>query len=307
MEDVAPPACGPDEVRIGVRATALNRADLLQSYGRYPAPPGAPADIPGLEYAGEIIELGTRVTKWKRGASVMGLVGGGAWAEQVVAHEREVAPMPVGFTFAQAAALPEAFLTAWDALVTQGCTGTGSRVLIHAVASGVGTAAAQICRVLGARAVGTGRNPDKLTRAQALGLEATVLLREGFAREVAAVVGGADVVLDLVGGEWLGETIDALASRGTVLLVGLVAGASAQVPLAKLLGKRARLIGTTMRARPLEEKIAAAQVFARTLVPLFEGRRLEPVIDAVLPMHDLVPALHRLESNQTFGKLVVTW
>jgi putative PIG3 family NAD(P)H quinone oxidoreductase len=307
LVDVAAPSFGPGEVKVRVHATALNRADLLQTRGLYPAPPGAPAHIPGLEYAGEIIELGSRVTRWKVGDRVMGLVAGGAWAEELVASEREVAPMPANFSYADAAALPEAYLTAWDAIVTQGGATIGSRVLIHAVGSGVGTAATQICRVLGARAVGTGRNEVKLARAKALGLEGTILLREGFAKEVHALLGGVDVALDLVGGDWVGETIDALAPRGTLMLVGLVAGASAQVPLGKLLARRARVIGTTMRARPLEEKIAAAQVLARTLVPLFESQQLKPVVDAVLPMASLVTALERLDSNDSFGKIVLTW
>lgn len=311
IEDVPSPVPGPDEIRVKVKATALNRADLLQTMGLYPAPPGVPADIPGLEYSGEVAAVGARVTRWKAGDRVMGLVAGGAWAEELVTHERETLAMPAGLSFSDAAAIPEAFTTAWDALVLQGGMGVGSKVLIHAVASGVGTAALQLARVFGAHAIGTGRNAQKLERAKALGLPHAVLVSKdapGFAAEVKKLSGGGvDVVLDLVGGDWVPETIDALAPKGTLMLVGLVAGASAEVPLRTVLGKRLRVIGTTLRARPLEEKIAVAREFEKRVVPLFGTGALKPIVDAVLPMTELQPALARLASNDTFGKLVLTW
>lgn len=308
--EVDSPVPGPDEVRIKVHATALNRADLMQTMGLYPAPAGAPAEIPGLEYAGEIAAVGARVQRWKVGERVMGLVAGGAWAEELVAHEREVMPMPAGMTFAHAAALPEAFATAFDALVLQGGMSVGSEVLIHAVGSGVGTAAVQLCRLFGARAIGTGRNSSKLERAMQLGLADVVHVKDGkFAARVKHLTAGrgCDVALDLVGGDWVPETIDALAPRGTLMLVGLVAGASANVPLRSVLGKRLRVIGTVMRARPLEEKIAVARAFEQRLLPAFEKGLLTPVIDATLPMLELRPALERLAANDSFGKLVLTW
>lgn len=311
FDDVSAPVFGPSDVLVRVRATALNRADLLQTMGLYPAPAGSPADIPGLEYSGEVAEVGAKVSKWKVGDRVMGLVGGGAWAEYLVAHEREVSRMPREMSFSDAAAIPEAFLTAWDALVVQAGLSVGSRVLIHAVASGVGTAAAQICRVLGAPAVGTGRNEGKLARALPLGLRSTLLVKGelSFATRVHDAFGGrgADIALDLVGGDWIGETIDAMAPRGTLMLVGLVAGASAEVPLRSVLGKRLRVIGTAMRSRALEEKIAAAQQLDERLVPLFDDQKLVPIVDAVLPMSELVKGLERLAANDTFGKLVLTW
>ena len=311
LDDVPSPALGPSEVRIRVRATALNRADLLQTLGLYPAPPGVPADIPGMEYAGEVLEVGARVRRWQAGARVMGLVGGGAWAEEVISHEREVAPVPAGMAWEEAGAIPEAFLTAWDALVVQAGTGLGSRVLIHAVASGVGTAAAQLCRALGARAVGTGRNAAKLARAAPYGVQ-TVLVdgaHPSFAARVREALGGAgaDVVLDLVGGDWLPESVEAMAPGGTLMLVGLVAGATAEVPLRTLLSRRLKVVGTTLRARPLEEKIALAAALEHRLVPLFEQGALRPVVDGVLPMADLPAGLARLARNETFGKLVLTW
>lgn len=309
FEEVADPVAGPAEVVIAVRATALNRADLLQTLGRYPAPPGVPRDIPGLEYAGEVLGTGAQVTRWRPGDRVMGLVGGGAWAERLVAHESELVPMPGAFSFADAAAIPEAFATAWDALVTQGGLAKGTRVLVHAVGSGVGTAALQLCRWQGAPVVGTGRSAAKLERAKGLGLEHAVLVTEGpFAAEVKRCFDGrgADLALDLVGGSWFPETLEAMAPRGTVMLVGLVAGASATVPLSAILAKRLRVQGTTLRSRGLEEKSAVARELER-LVPAFEGGALRPVVDEVLPMRELPAALQRLANNASFGKLVLTW
>lgn len=308
----APPTCGPDEIRVGVKASALNRADLLQTMGLYPAPKGVPADIPGLEYAGEVLELGARVTRWKVGDRVMGLVSGGAWAEQLVTHEREAIAMPAGLDFARAAAIPEAFITAWDALVLQGKMTAGSQVLIHAVASGVGTAALQLCALHGARAIGTGRNADKLERVRAMGLPDTVLVTKdqpGFSERVKTFTHGhgVDLVLDLVGGDWLPQTLECMAPQSTLMLVGLVAGASADVPLRTVLGKRLTIIGTTLRARALEEKIAVARRFEQLVAPHFATGRLQPIVDATVPFSEAPAALERLAANDTFGKTVLTW
>lgn len=308
--EVASPHFGPDEIRVKVKATALNRADLLQTMGLYPAPPGVPDDIPGLEYAGEVIAVGSRVQRWKTGDRVMGLVAGGAWAEELVTHEREAIALPPGMSFSDAAAIPEAFATAFDALVLQGGMSLNSEVLIHAVASGVGTAALQLCKVFGARAIGTGRNEKKLARAAELGLTRSILVKDGvFSARVKQFTDGrgCDLALDLVGGDWFAETIDAMAPRGTVMLVGLVAGASAEVPLRSVLAKRVRIQGTTLRSRSLEEKIAVARAFEQRVVPSFISGQLAPVVDAVLPMAELEPALQRLAGNDTFGKLVLTW
>ncbi|MDP2272153.1 MAG: NAD(P)H-quinone oxidoreductase [Archangium sp.] len=310
FSEVASPLPGPDEIKVRVRATALNRADLLQTMGLYPAPPGAPGDIPGMEYAGEVAAVGARVRRWSVGDRVMGLVGGGAWAQELVTHEREAMAMPAGMSFADAAALPEAFATAFDALVLQGAMTVNSEVLIHAVASGVGTAALQLCRLFGARAIGTGRNEKKLERARAMGLTRTLLVKDGaFSAQVKQLTAGrgCDIALDLVGGDWFAETIDAMAPQGTVMLVGLVAGPTAEVPLRSVLAKRLRVQGTAMRSRSLEEKIAVARAFEQRLLPSFVSGQLEPVVDAVLPMAELQPALQRLASNDTFGKLVLTW
>lgn len=310
IRDVTPPTMGPDEVRVAVKASALNRADLLQTMGKYPAPPGVPADVPGLEYAGEIVEVGARVTRWKLGDRVMGLVAGGAWAEQLVTHEREAIAIPHGLDFANAAAIPEAFITAWDALVLQGGLRSGQQVLIHAVASGVGTAALQLCHLNGASVIGTGRNAAKLERARSLGATQTVLVEadQKFAAQVKQLApAGVALVLDLVGGSWLPETIDTMAPSSTLMLVGLVAGASAELPLRVVLGKRLTVKGTTLRARPLEEKIDVARRFEQLVVPHFSSGRLRPVVDSTVPFSQTTAALERLAANDSFGKTVLTW
>jgi putative PIG3 family NAD(P)H quinone oxidoreductase len=302
---------GPGELRVRVRASALNRADLLQIRGFYPAPPDVPPDVPGLEYAGEVVAVGPRTRRFKVGDQVMGLVGGGAWAEALITHEREALPMPEGMDFADAAALPEAYLTAYDALVLQGELKPGETVLIHAVASGVGSAAAQLCRAMGVRVVGTGRSEAKLARAKEWGVGRTVTCGSPprFADVVRQETGGrgADLCLDLVGGDYVPETLEALAPRGRVLLVGLVAGTHAEVDLGLALRKRLRLTGTVLRSRPVEEKMALAQSAERHLLPLFRSGALRPVVDAVLPMGEIRQALERMAGNDSVGKLVVRW
>ncbi|MBL8608470.1 MAG: NAD(P)H-quinone oxidoreductase [Myxococcales bacterium] len=309
LREVAEPSPSSGEVRVRVRATAVNRADLLQRMGLYPAPPGDPQDVPGLELAGEIDAVGPGVTEWRVGDRVYGLVGGGAYAEKVVVHARAIAAMPARLSFEEAAAIPEATLTAYDAMVEQAGLGAGDNVLVNAAGSGVGTAAVQIARALGAFVVGTARSQDKLDRAAALGLDRGVLPADGrFADAVRAATGGrgVDVVLELVGGNYLEEDILACAERGRVVVVGLVGGATAGVALALLLKKRLRIFGTVLRSRPLEEKIAAAQLLGRRIGPLVERGAVKPVVDAVLPL-DRAGEAHRLvASNATFGKIVLS-
>ena len=311
LRDIPEQPMGPSDVVVAVRASALNRADLLQMRGQYPAPAGVPADVPGLEYAGEVVAAGKYAQRFKPGDRVMGLVGGGAFAEKVVVHEREALPIPEGMGFEQAAAVPEAFITAWDALVLQGGLRSGEAVLIHAATSGVGTAAAQIVSALGARVLATGRSRGKLERlTRDLGGVTTFLVdaEPRFADEVKRAAGGVgiDLALDLVGGAYLPETLKALAPRGRLILVGLLAGSEAQVDLRLLLTRRAQIIGTVLRSRPLEEKIGVARAAERHLLPLFEQRRLRPVIDAVMPMGDIRRAAERVLANQTYGKVVLS-
>jgi NADPH:quinone reductase len=313
LADVPSPGKGPTEVRLKVRAAGLNRADLLQRRGLYPAPSGVLADVPGLECAGEVLGCGSKVTRWKPGDRVMALLAGGGLAEEVVADEQVLLRIPAGCSFSGAASIPEAFLTAFDALVVQAQVRPQEHVLLHAVGSGVGTAALQLIHQLGARAVGTSRSRSKLERAQReLGLEASVLLGEPggvpFEKQVVSLTGeGAQVALDLLGGKLLPQTLAAMAPRGRVILIGLLAGAEATVPLARLLAQRLQLVGTVLRTRTLEEKGALVERFAREALPSFDTGALRPVVDREFPMARAVEAFDRLASNETFGKLVLTW
>src|SRR5215471_1930045 len=307
VERPAPqPARG--EVLVRVRACGVNRADLLQRMGRYPAPPDAPADVPGLEFAGEVEALGSAVTDVRIGQRVFGLVSGGAYAERVVVHARALAHIPDGIDFAEAAAIPEAFITAYDAMVDQAQLAAGEVLLVSAVGSGVGTAAVQIARAIGARSIGTARTGDKLARAKALGMDDGIVPENGhFAAQVRALTAGrgVDVVLELVGGPYLNEDLACLAPRGRVMLVGLLAGASADFDFVRLMGLRAHLRGTTLRNRPLEEKIAAAQSFARHVLPLLARGQLRPVVDRVFSLADAAAAHAHMASNAGFGKIVL--
>lgn len=308
-EELPTPTPSPDELLVRVRATALNRADLLQTLGRYPAPPGAPEDIPGLEYAGEVQAVGTRVRRFRAGDRVMGLVGGGAFAEALCIAEREALPIPAGITFTDAAAIPEAFLTAWDALVLQGGLQAGETVLVHAAGSGVGVAAVQLAVAAGARVVGTSRTPQKLSRLASFGMHAGVLTgaARDAAEDVLAATGGrgVDLVLDLVGGSAVPLSLRALAPRGRMLLVGLLDGASPPVDLGLVLRKRLTLQGTVMRSRAPEEKATLAARAERTLLPLFAAGTLHPVVDEIFPITRAAEAFGRMAANDTFGKLVL--
>ena len=305
VREVAEPVPVRGEVRVRIRATAVNRADLLQRMGVYPAPAGAPKDIPGLEFAGEIDALGEGVTSWKVGDRAFGLAGGGTYAEKIVLPARAVAKLPAGVSFTDAAAIPEAFITAYDALVPQGGLASGDRVLISAVGSGVGTAAVQIVHALGARAFGTARTGDKIERARALGLVAGVVAKgNSFAAE-AGKHGPFDLILELVGGPYVTEDLACVALGGRIVVVGMMAGAKAELDLTTLLYKRVTIRGTVLRARPLEEKIAAARMLERNLAPLFADGRLKPVVDRVLPLDQVREAHEAMASNQTFGKVVL--
>jgi putative PIG3 family NAD(P)H quinone oxidoreductase len=310
IQDRPMPEPGVNQIRVRVAASALNRADILQRRGNYPVPAGAPPDISGLEYAGEVDAIGSGATMWKPGEPVMGIVGGGGHAEYLCVHEREAMPVPSRMSMEEAAAIPEAFLTASDALFTRVGLRTGETVLIHAVASGVGTAALQLARVVGARVIGTARSPAKLERAKRLGLEVAIdASRDYWASQVEASVGAerVDAVLDLVGGNYLEGNLRVLVPRGRLVIVGLSAGAMAQFNMGLLLRKRLTIVGTVLRARPLEEKIALARDFSERIVPLFEKGRITPVIDRVMSFTQIRAAHDLMESNATFGKIVLRW
>ena len=308
LRTVPRPKPESQEILVRVHASALNRADLLQRRGHYPAPPGVPDEIPGLEFAGEVEEIGPAVQLWKRGSRVMGLAGGGAHAQYLVAHERAVVEIPRSLTWKEAAAIPEAFITAHDALWIQAGIRPNERVLIHAVGSGVGVAAVQLARAIGAIPFGTSRTADKISRAMEFGLESGFIVASDPTVEIGkqwAANGTFDVVLDLVGGPYLNASLHALAHRGRILLIGTMAGARSEIDHGLMLGKRARMIGTVLRARPLEEKIAVTRSFAREVLPFFESKALQVPIDSEFPLRDIRKAHERMESNQTFGKIVL--
>lgn len=308
--DVADPEPGPGQIRVRVAATALNRADLLQRRGRYPAPPGWPSDIPGLEYAGTVDALGPGAGRWRIGDRVMGLVGGGAYAEAVLVHEAEALPVPERLSLEEAAAIPEAYITAHDAIVTQMALRAGEWILIHAVGSGVGTAALQIARGMGARTLGTSRSAWKLERCRAEGLDVAIdSATSDFVAVVAAATGGhgADVVLDLVGGPLLKGNLEALAGNGRIVVVGLVAGATCELDMRLLMRKRARIRGTTLRNRSLDEKIAATRAFGAFALPLLESGQLHPIIHAALPVSQVRAAHEMMEAAENYGKIVLRW
>jgi NADPH:quinone reductase len=309
IRDVAAPDPGANEVLVKVMAAALNRADLLQRAGKYPAPAGVPKDIPGLEFAGEVVSLGEGASRWKPGQRVFGIVGGGAQAQFVTAHEDVLAEVPSNLSWNDAAAIPEAFMTAHDALSQAGLK-QGESVLIHSVGSGVGLAAVQLARAQGAVPFGTSRSADKLEPARRCGLEAGLVLKEDltalaqFAKEHTNGR-GFDVALELVGGRYVGGTLPAMALKGRMMLIGTVAGSLAEINLGLVLAKRLRLTGTVLRARPLVEKIALNQAFEDDVLPLLAAGKLHPVIDKVFPMEEVRAAHERLESNATVGKVVL--
>ena len=312
IQDVPAPKPGPNEVLVRVRSSAINRADLIQRLGRYPAPPGAPQNIPGLEFAGEIAELGPNARRWREADRVMGLTGGGAHAEFVTAHEDALAAVPPNLEWSVAGAIPEVFITAHDAL-RQVDFKARDNVLIHAVGSGVGLAATQIVRSLGGWAFGTSRTPDKIERAKALGLTSGYAVSDpgslsgltSFAQKVTAGA-GFDIVLDLNGGPYFDASLEAMAMRGRIILIGGVAGGKADVDLYQILRKRLHVIGTVMRARSLEEKIATTKAFAEEVGPLLARGIIKPVIDSIFPLDKIQDAHRRLESNESFGKVALT-
>jgi putative PIG3 family NAD(P)H quinone oxidoreductase len=311
VRQVAKPTARADRVRVRVRAAGLNRADLLQKRGRYAAAPGAPADIPGLEFAGEVEQTGEEARVWRVGQRVFGITAGGAQSEYVVVPESHLAEIPDALSFAEAAAAPEVFITAHDALFTQACFATGERVLVHAAGSGVGTAASQLARAAGAGAVyGTARTAEKIERAREFGLDEGVVVGSDpsvFAEAVRAWTNGAgvNVVLDLVGASYLDANLDALGHRGRLLQIGTLGGASAPLDFRKVMGKRLQITGTVLRARSTEEKAAAVRLFAAHVVPLFARGSVRSVIDSTFALEDVSAAYARLESNETFGKVVL--
>jgi putative PIG3 family NAD(P)H quinone oxidoreductase len=307
IEDVPDPVAGPEEVLIEVAATALNRADLLQVMGLYANPRPADQEIPGLEFSGTVISIGPRVTMWKRGDQVMAIDAGGGYAEQIAVHERQLMAVPSRVGIADAAAIPEVFLTAWDALVVQGGLTSGRWALVHAGASGVGTAAIQIAKAIGARIAVT-TSAGKVAACAELGADLVIDYgSQDFVAEVSKATGGrgVDVVLDVIGGDYLDRNLQTVAHKGRVIQVGLMGGGATSVNLGLILTKRVSLAGTVLRARPIEEKLALTQRFIAEMLPLFTTGALRPIIDSRFPLERIADAHRYMASNANTGKIVI--
>lgn len=311
VRDIPAPVCGPEDLLVRVRAAALNRADLLQRMGGYPQPgatPGGP-EVPGLEFAGEVIEIGERVQGFALGERVMGLLAGGGQAEQVVIHHRLAMKVPANLSWVEAGGTPEVYITAHDAL-RQCNFESGEALLVHAAGSGVGVAATQIAKVMGASTVlGTAGSDEKLERARELGLDVGINYRTNpdFDAAVLAATGerGADVILDVIGAEYWERNMRALAPQGRMIIVGTMGGGNAQVNLGVLLRKRASVRGTVLRARPLEEKAWATRAFEKNVLPHIASRRVKVVVDRVFPLAEVQEAHRYMASNANFGKIVL--
>lgn len=308
LTDIPAPVIGPEDVLVDVAATALNRADLLQRRGFYPEPgPKRAHEVPGMELAGRVAAIGDRVSRWSVGDEVMAIVAGGAYAEQVSVHERQLMPVPAGIAVADAAAIPEVGITAHDALVVQGGLRSGGWALVHAGASGVGSMAVQIVKAMGARVVTT-TSTGKVDAVRALGADVVVdYQRDDFVEAVAAATGGkgVDTVLDVVGGDYLMRNVAAIRTGGSIVQVGVMGGGATEINLGMLLPKRAHLMGTVLRPRPLEEKAAASARFASEVIPSIEAGTIRPVIDRRFALAEIADAHRYLESNANVGKVVI--
>jgi putative PIG3 family NAD(P)H quinone oxidoreductase len=298
IEEHPDPVAGAGQVVVRVRAAGINGADMHQRLGRYPAPPGSPQDIPGLELAGEVAALGPGAMRFGVGDRVMGIVGGGGQAELAVVHERQLMPIPDALNWAEAGGLPEVFTTAHDALFTQAGLKTGDRLLIQGGAGGVGTAAIQLGRAAGAQVTATVRNRDLHAQVEKLG--ARVIEPHGFEDH-----GPFDVVLELVGGPNLAENLNSLATQGRIVVIGIGAGAKAEVNLGALMGKRAQILGSTLRSRPLEEKALTARAMERSVLPLFESGAVRVPVAATYPLERAAEAYERFSAGGKFGKIVL--
>ncbi|MBA2380277.1 MAG: NAD(P)H-quinone oxidoreductase [Blastocatellia bacterium] len=307
----APPPASPkgSEILVRVKAAGLNRADILQRRGLYPAPDGVSQRIPGLEFAGEVVEVGSSANQFALGDRVMGITAGEAQAELLLVDEKLGVPFPATLSWAQAAAIPEVYITAHDAIVTQGQISKGEWLLIHAVGSGVGLAALQIAKLNGAFVIGTSRTADKLDRAVKLGLDRPLETADGaqFAASVTEITegSGADVILDLVGAGYFAENLKAIANKGRVLVIGLTSGRVAEIDLGVVLSKRVKVIGSALRSRSLDEKAEAVASFERDLMPFINEGKLTAEVDKIFPANEVAEAHRYMESNANFGKIIL--
>jgi NADPH:quinone reductase len=300
VEERPAPVPGPEDVLVQVAFAGLNPADLVQRAGNYPAPPGSPPDVPGLEVAGTVESCGERVSSWRPGDRVFGLVGGGGLADRVLVHERCVTRVPDALDEQGAAAVPEAFITAHDAVFTEARLRPGETLLVHGAAGGVGTAAVQLGVAAGARVVATVRSPGAEDAVAAFGAE--IVRDEDFPDGMSV---NADVILELVGGAHFPANLDVLARRGRIVVVSVAGGNEIDLALVTLMQKRATIRGTVLRSRPLEEKATAVRAFEREVVPGLASRRLRPVVDSVYPAPDVTKAFDQLAARGKLGKLLL--
>lgn len=305
VEEREDPVIGDHEVLVDVVTAGLNPADLLQREGHYPAPPGVAPDVPGLEVSGTVVEVGSAVTAWRAGDRVFGLVAGAGLASRVAVHERCVAEVPDRFDDEQAAAIPEVFITAHDALTTQGELRTGETVLVHGASGAVGSAALQIARALGATTLGVVRSERAAEAVRNLGAEP--IDSTGFAASALTHTEGrgVDLVIELVGASNLRGDLEAIALRGRIVVVSVATGSTADIDLLRLMGRRATLRGTVLRARSIDEKAAAVTRFVDEVVPMLADGRIEPVVDSVFAVDDVAAAFDRLQESGKNGKVLI--
>ncbi len=298
-----------NQVLVKIKASGVNRADILQRKGFYPAPKGFPERILGLEFAGEVAETGENVTDFKIGDRVFGITAGGGNAEFILTKDAHLAKIPENLSFTEAATFPEVFITANDAIFTQGELKSGETLLIHAVGSGVGLAALQLAKAKGARVFGTSRTAEKLAQCKEFGLDAAISTSENkeFSQIIKEKTGakGVDVILDLVGASYFAENLESLALKGRLILVGLVSGRSAEFDLGKALSKRLKIIGTVLRSRSSEEKAEATKSFIDNVLPLIEAGKIKPNLDKIFKAENASEAHEYLESNESFGKVIL--
>jgi putative PIG3 family NAD(P)H quinone oxidoreductase len=311
VADRPDPEASPGYVVVEVHGAGLNRADLAQVAGFYPAPAGVPPDIPGLELAGVVVAQGDGVDRPAVGDRVFALAGGGAQAELIAVPAAHCVPVPDGLGLADAGGIPEVFITAHDALVTQAGVASGESVLVHAAGSGVGTAAVQLAHAMGCTVVGTSRTPEKLEQCRALGLDHAVLAPRdidpiALADDITAAAGPVDVVVDLVGGAYVAADVRAAARLGRIVLVASQAGGRAELDIGAMMSKRLRVHGTVLRARTVDEKTAATDAFARDVVPLIATGTVVPVVARTFALDDARAAYDLLASDAVFGKIVLT-
>lgn len=302
------PVLGPDEVLVDIHATALNRADLMQRAGNYPPPPGAP-EILGLEMAGQIAAIGPNVSQWEIGERVCALLPGGGYAEQVVVPEGMLMPIPNGWTYTQAAAMPEVFLTAFVNMYMEANLQPGETVLMHGGASGVGTAAIQLAQATGNPIIVTASSAEKCDACLNLGASLAINYKEkDFVEEVRTFTNGAgvDVIMDMVGANYLERNLSLLKLKGRLVFISMLSGGQTQINLGALMGKRLRLIGSVLRSRALPEKLEIKARFMANFWPLLEEGKIQPVIDSVYPIAQANEAQQRMADNLNIGKIVLT-